>query len=147
MTDRTETSASAVRDAAHLIGAAEELLAIAADPAEVAIYIGTIADAAKALRANHLEDALEHVHYRATRLADTRRSGWLLSEPIQFDSGQDSDGAAWTDDAPQAAQDSPSEPEAAARSARHADAVDALLGDPDAPDPEALRARVHGDDA
>lgn len=79
MSDRPETSA--VRDAAALIGAAEELLDLAPDPKEAATYIGTIADAAKALRANHLADALEHVHYRAGRLADTRPSGSLL-EPV-----------------------------------------------------------------
>jgi|GEM_PF-5270538 len=84
MADRTpESSASAVRDAAHLIAAAEELLAISPDPVEAATYIGTIADAAKALRANHLADALEHVRYRATRSAETRRMGWLISEPIE----------------------------------------------------------------
>ena len=124
MSDRPETSA--VRDAAALIGAAEELLDLALDPKEAATYIGTIADAAKALRANHLADALEHVHYRAGRLADTRPSGSLL-EP--FMSG-------WPD--PSSDEEEPS-PEAAARDARHEAAVDALV------DPEELRARVHGD--
>ena len=144
MADRTpESSASAVRDAAHLIAAAEELLAIAHDPVEAATYIGTIADAAKALRANHLADALEHVRYRATRSAEIRRSGWLISEPIRFDDQQDSDGQDWGD------QDAPSEPEAEGRAARHEAAVDALVSEPDEPhtnDPEVLRARVHGDD-
>ena len=119
MSDRPETSA--VRDAAALIGAAEELLDLAPDPKEAATYIGTIADAAKALRANHLADALEHVHYRAGRLADTRPSGSLLERDPSSD------------------EEEPSS-EAAARDARHEAAVDALV------DPEELRARVHGDD-
>lgn len=125
MSDRPETSA--VRDAAALIGAAEELLDLAPDPKEAATYIGTIADAAKALRANHLADALEHVHYRAGRLADTRPSGSLL-EPVM---------SGWPD--PSSDEEEPSS-EAAARDARHEAAVDALV------DPEELRARVHGDD-
>lgn len=75
-----QTSTSAVRDAAELIAAAEELLAVADSPMEVALHIGTIADAAKALRANHLADVLDHVRYRAGRVLDTRDAGWLTSE-------------------------------------------------------------------
>jgi hypothetical protein len=130
-----QTSTSAVRDAARLIAAAEELLAEASDPAETAAHVADIALAAKSLRANHLDDALDHVTHRAERVAETRRRGWLLSEPVAFD-----------EEGPSASQDSPSEPEASTRAARHAAAVDELVGDPGAPDPEALRARVHGQD-
>lgn len=146
MADRTETSASAVRDAAHLIAAAEEILALAPDPEEAATYIGTVADAAKALRANHLADALEHVRYRADRIADARRTfGWAN---ISFAPDGWPDPDASEHDARWDNQDGPSEPEAEGRAARHEAAVDELVGDPGEPqpDPEALRARVHGDD-
>lgn len=68
MTD--QTTASSVRDAADLIFAAEEMLSFA-DPDDlgrIAAAIDRIARAAKALRPNHLDDALDHVAARAVFL-------------------------------------------------------------------------------
>lgn len=65
----TEPSASSVRDAAALIFAAERLIGDADDPHDVATAIDTLARAAKALRPNHLDDALAHVAHRARYIA------------------------------------------------------------------------------
>ncbi|MFN2346024.1 MAG: hypothetical protein ABR616_09960 [Dermatophilaceae bacterium] len=80
-----ETTTSAVREAASLIEASEEILAIAVVPLDAADWIGQISTAAKALRPGHLDDALEHVHRRAFRVEENRRHGWLVSEPGEVD--------------------------------------------------------------
>jgi hypothetical protein len=69
MTEPSNTSS--VRDAADLIFAAEELLTLAGpdDLGRVAAAVDRVARAAKALRPNHLDDALEHVAARAVFLS------------------------------------------------------------------------------
>jgi hypothetical protein len=66
------TSSSAVRDAARLIAAAEELFDIAPDCGVAAAHIHEVAEASKALRSNHLDDVLAHVEMRAGRLDELR---------------------------------------------------------------------------
>ena len=118
----TEHATSAVRDAADLIFAAEELLDLATgdDLATVASAVDRIARAAKALRPGHLDDALAHVAARAMFVAQERQRYQAVKS--------------WTETALDDLDD------------RHAAAVDALVGTPDSPDVEALRERVRGDD-
>ena len=127
-----ETNASAVRDAADLIYAAEILLDQSLDAtADTVAAIDRIARAAKALRANHLDDALAHVAARAEWIA-TERARWVPGDsdhPVTVDPTGRSD-----------------------RDARHEAAVDEIvLGAgaepvPETPDVAALRDRVRGDD-
>ena len=126
-----ETNASAVRDAADLIYAAEILLDQSLDAtADTVAAIDRIARAAKALRANHLDDALAHVAARAEWIA-TERARWVPGDsyPVTVDPAGRSD-----------------------RDARHATAVDEIvLGAgaepvPETPDVAARRDRVRGDD-
>lgn len=68
-----QTNTSAVRDAADLIFAAEELLTVGAvnDLPRVSAAVDRIARAAKSLRPNHLDDALDHVASRAAFLTSS----------------------------------------------------------------------------
>ena len=89
--DRPNTSTA--REALVLAGAAEELMAQALDPVEAATYIGTIVDSARTLRAHQATDVTEHIHYRADRIADQRRQGWVVTveddEPTEPDDARD----------------------------------------------------------
>lgn len=118
--DTTPSAASSVRDAADLIFAAEELLTLADvdDLGRVTAAIDRMARAAKALRANHLDDALDHVAARAAFLHTTRPRPVMGS--LVLDSRPDADD----------------------RDGRRDAAVDALV---DAADVDALRDRVRGD--
>lgn len=128
-----ETNASAVREAAALIFAAEDLLDLGAsdDLDRIAAAVTQIARSGKALRANHLDDALAHVAARAEWVAQERRR-W---EPQMKSAPADPWGLADTvvDDTRD-------------RDARREAAVDTLVGTPDVADVAALRDRVRGDD-
>lgn len=110
------TGASSVRDATDLIFAAEELMDLV-DPDQlgrVAAAIDRIARAAKALRPNHLDDALDHVVARATYV-EGERVGWTQQMTLDVDDRDD----------------------------RHVAAVDALV-EPVRQDVDALAERVRG---
>lgn len=110
-----QTNTSAVRDAADLIFAAEELLTVGAidELDRVSAAVDRIARAAKALRPNHLDDALDHVASRAAFLAS--------NHPRTDHVGQD-------------------EPDQ-----RGIAAVDQVIANREAQDVEALRDRVRGE--
>jgi hypothetical protein len=143
-----EPESSAVRAAADLFAAAEELLATAPDPNEAADCIEQLAKASKALTPRHLDEALEHVTWRAARVSDLRPKGLLTFDaetpppPVFYgdDSGPSTSGrdagSGWSYDP--------------AKDRRIEAAVDELVDASDDEeyvevDPEALRARVHGD--
>lgn len=147
MADQERPSTSSVREAMYLASAAEELLADSTDPAAAATYVGTIADAAKGLARYQLDDVLEHVRSRADRVAETRYRGWLRSADIEVDTLVDVEIDEQDDDPRQEPlEDAASGDETAGRDARHASAVDDLVGEPDTPDPDELRARIHPED-
>jgi hypothetical protein len=143
----TDTTTSAVRAATRLIGAAEELMAAAPNPRVAAELIGDLALAAKELRANHLDDALAHVEYRGGWYADNRPAG-LVGWSGTFSATVDSDGEPWApepdDTPPPTPADVPVRSPDRAKDRRMEAAVDEVVAG--GPDPEALRARVHGDD-